>query len=90
MYDLIGEERQFNLIKNKKSWYLKLNGIDVSTNFQLIDVSGNEVPNLYDLSFTHTSGVRPYSFGLQSCELTSRIVVEDFIKSFQEKSNLVS
>ncbi|QWX85011.1 FAD/NAD(P)-binding protein [Cellulophaga sp. HaHaR_3_176] len=85
MYNLIENESQFNLIKNKKKWYLKLKGIDVSANFQLIDVAGKLVPNAYDLSFTHMSGLRPYSFGLQSCELTSRIVVEDVINSFTGK-----
>ncbi|WP_158977946.1 FAD/NAD(P)-binding protein [Cellulophaga sp. L1A9] len=90
MYSLMEEEHQFNLIKNKKSWYLKLSGIDVSANFKLIDVTGKEVPNAYDLSFTHTSGLRPYSFGLQSCELTSRIVVADFINTFNKKGTLAS
>ncbi|WP_165749252.1 FAD/NAD(P)-binding protein [Cellulophaga sp. Z1A5H] len=83
MYALIGEKSQHNLIKSEKNWYLRLKGIGVSTNFQIIDVQENPVPYVYDLSFTHTSGLRPYSFGLQACELASSLAVSHLINEFK-------
>lgn len=36
-----------------------------------------------DVSFTHTSGCRPYSYGLQACNATSAILIAQFNKDFK-------
>tara|TARA_R110002050_G_scaffold286121_1_gene436241 strand:+ start:27089 stop:28876 length:1788 start_codon:yes stop_codon:yes gene_type:complete len=80
-HKILEDSNVVDLIKNEKEWYMKLKGLEIDSDFKLVDIYGNSGSNLYNLSFTHTLGVRPYSYGLQACELTSRIAAEDFIYS---------
>lgn len=80
-YEILENSNEVDLIKNEKDWYMKLKGLEIDSNFKLVDNYGNSDSSLYNLSFTHTSGIRPYSYGLQACELTSRIAIKDFINS---------
>ena len=43
---------------------------------------GTRNARIYDAAFPHADGLRPYSYGLQACELTVRIVGEHWKKSF--------
>ncbi|MFC7335975.1 FAD/NAD(P)-binding protein [Haloferula chungangensis] len=54
---------------------LRIGGIDVDAAFHIIGQDGTANPRIFDLSFPHTSGVRPYSYGLQACNATAEIVV---------------
>ncbi|TWT47926.1 hypothetical protein Pla22_52020 [Rubripirellula amarantea] len=54
----------------------EIGGIDIDPSYRIIDVDGQPNDRLYDVAFPHATGVRPYSYGLQVCELTARMVVD--------------
>ncbi|MEO5714916.1 MAG: FAD/NAD(P)-binding protein [Luteolibacter sp.] len=58
-------------------------GVDVDAAYRLIDVGGMPDPRLCDIAFPHTSGVRPYSYGLQACSDTSAILVRALVEEFE-------
>ncbi|MBJ7880456.1 FAD/NAD(P)-binding protein [Gelidibacter salicanalis] len=58
---------------------MELSGIDIDGAYRTIDKNGKANNNLYDINFTHTSGLRPYSYGLQACNATSKILVESWL-----------
>ncbi|MFD2257945.1 FAD/NAD(P)-binding protein [Luteolibacter algae] len=60
--------------------YLKTGGIDIDSAYRVVGADGCANPRIYDISFPHTSGVRPYSYGLQACSATAGILVEAWAK----------
>jgi uncharacterized NAD(P)/FAD-binding protein YdhS len=56
--------------------YAYTGGIDVDSGYSVIDSKGNSDTRIHDVSFIHTAGCRPYSYGLQACNATSLILVE--------------
>ena len=69
------------LIKEGEKIMLKTGGINIDAAFRIIGSDGVSNPRIYDISFPHTSGVRPYSYGLQACATTAEIVVRSWIDS---------
>ncbi|WP_245574925.1 FAD/NAD(P)-binding protein [Flavobacterium tegetincola] len=63
---------------------LKLSGIAINGSYNTINATGATNNNIYDINFTHTGGLRPYSYGLQACSATSLIVVESWITNIQQ------
>lgn len=63
-------------------------GIDVDAAYRLIDEDGTPNNNIFDISFTHTSGCRPYSYGLQACSATSKILTEVWLSAISERSEI--
>ena len=76
------------IIKNRNGASLKISGIDIDASYRTINKKG--IPNdfLYDISFTHTNGLRPYSYGLQACNATSLILVESWVAKIVEKKDV--
>lgn len=76
---------QEKLIEENNRYFLKLDGIDINASYKIID--GNGAPNnfIHNIAFTHTTGLRPYSYGLQACSSTSQIFVEAWLKSLQKE-----
>ena len=64
------------LINAKGTSKLRTGGVDIDAAYRLICRDGTPNEAIYDLSFPHTSGVRPYSYGLQACSATAGIVVQ--------------
>lgn len=60
--------------------FLYTGGIDVDSGYGIIDASGHSDSRIHDVSFIHTAGCRPYSYGLQACNATSLILVEQLKK----------
>ncbi|MGJ8739194.1 FAD/NAD(P)-binding protein [Zobellia laminariae] len=56
--------------------YLYTGGIEVDAAYRIIDVYGDFNNQINDIAFTHTLGVRPYSYGLQACSATSEILTD--------------
>ena len=67
------------IISNSRGVSLKISGIDIDASYRTINKKGISNNFLYDISFTHTNGLRPYSYGLQACSATSLILVESWI-----------
>jgi len=64
--------------KNKKA-FLYTGGIDIDPTYKVIRKDGTPEDKIHDVTFTHTTGCRPYSYGLQACNATSSIVVDSWI-----------
>ena len=76
------ESLQKRIITENNRVFLTPGGIDIDAAYRIIGENGQPNAGIHDLSFTHTAGLRPYSYGLQACSSTSRIVVESWVKSF--------
>ncbi len=55
--------------------YYTLAGIDVTKAYRIIGSDGVTNSKIIDLSFLHTAGLRPYSYGLQACQATSELAL---------------
>ncbi|RXG11207.1 FAD-NAD(P)-binding protein [Leeuwenhoekiella aestuarii] len=64
------------IFKENTISYLYTGGVDIDAGYRLVAANGNPNDSIYDISFTHTSGCRPYSYGLQACDATSKILIE--------------
>lgn len=56
-----------------------IGGLDIDPCYRIIDAGGKPDTRLHEISFPLTSGLRPYSYGLQACNETARLVVEAWI-----------
>lgn len=62
-------------------------GIDIDAAYHLISREGIPNPRLFNVSFAHGMGVRPYSYGLQACDATAAMLVEAWLESVE--SNVI-
>ncbi|MEO8774479.1 MAG: FAD/NAD(P)-binding protein [Gelidibacter sp.] len=74
--------------ENDAFWFT--GGIDVDAGYRVIKKNGSPDERIHDISFIHTAGCRPYSYGLQACNATSLILLEQWKKSIQENLNDLS
>ena len=70
------------VLENESETYLYTGGIDIDSGYRIIDSEGIPSSIISDVSFIHTSGCRPYSYGLQACNATSAILIEQLKKDF--------
>lgn len=75
------------ILKRKDTYCLKLSGIDIDSGYRTINTKGETNQGLYDINFTHTNGLRPYSYGLQACHATSLILVESWLSELEKNDN---
>ncbi len=66
----------------------KIGGIDIDSVFRVIGKDGQPNDRIYDIAFPHATGVRPYSYGLQACELTPRMLVQHWRKTSLHDSQI--
>jgi len=78
--DHLPEEKQRYLFKDAGESVLHTGGVDIDGTYHLVGRNGKAHPRLHDIAFPHTSGVRPYSYGLQACSATSEIVVRAWVE----------
>jgi hypothetical protein len=52
----------------------------------VIGADGESNPRTYAMSFPHTTGKRSYSYGLQACNDTARIVIASLLNVTRELS----
>jgi len=69
------EDKKEHLFQDDGELVLHTGGVDIDGTYRLVGKDGIPDPRLHDIAFPHTSGVRPYSYGLQACSATSEIVV---------------
>lgn len=74
------------LLKIHGDSLLKTGGIDIDHSYRVISDSGNANPRIHDIAFPHTTGHRPYSYGLQACNDTSRIVVKAWLEEVRSET----
>ncbi|GGG56659.1 FAD/NAD(P)-binding protein [Bizionia arctica] len=85
------------VFSNNNELFLNIGGIDIDSAYHIIGTNGETTSRIQDLSFPHTFGCRPYSYGLQACYATSAIVVDSWltlepntnqVKTINEISNI--
>lgn len=54
----------------------ELGGIAIDGCYRVVGKDGQPSPRIFDIAFPHATGVRPYSYGLQACDITAAIVIE--------------
>lgn len=59
-------------------------GVGIDSAYRVIHSDGTPDPFIFDLAFPHTSGTRPYSYGLQACSATSQIMVAAWLEAIQK------
>ena len=79
---------KIELVKNKDGLEMKLSGIQIDSSYRTINKQGLINNFLYDINFTHTNGLRPYSYGLQACSATSLILVESWLAEIVNDKNV--
>ena len=86
---LLKTDKKDLVLKNKNEYYYATGGIDIDGSYRVI--SENDKPNnsIHDITFTHITGIRPYSYGLQACSATSHILVQAWVKSMEENVEIV-
>lgn len=64
------------LFKSENGDLLQVGGIEIDSTYHIVGVDDKPNPRIYEIAFPHTAGLRPYSYGLQACAETTRIVVD--------------
>jgi len=77
------EEKQNHLFQNDGELLLHTGGVDIDGAYRIIGQDGKADQRIHDIAFPHTSGVRPYSYGLQACNDTSEIVVRAWLQEIR-------
>ena len=74
--------------KDKGTYYYYTGGLEIDASYRVIGQDDQPNDCIHDITFTHTTGSRPYSYGLQACSATSQILVEAWVKSLEENSEI--
>lgn len=84
--DALSGEKAKKVCERDGKHFYRIGGIDIDGTYRVIGDDGKCNPRILDIAFPHTTGVRPYSYGLQACNLTAAIVVESWINEAQHVS----
>jgi uncharacterized NAD(P)/FAD-binding protein YdhS len=76
----VPDEKKDRLFQSDGEPLYHTGGVDVDACYRLIGCDGHPNPRIHDIAFPHTSGRRPYSYGLQACTDTSAIVVGAWVE----------
>ncbi len=71
------------VVREGESYLLQTGGIEIDASYRVVGSDGQPNDHIYDIAFPHTSGIRPYSYGLQACSATAGIVVESWLRSIK-------
>lgn len=81
--ELVPEEKRDHLEDGGDGTAYVIGGIDIDGSYRIIGGDGKANPRIHDIAFPHTSGLRPYSYGLQACNETSAILVRTWVEAFE-------
>ena len=65
-------------------YYLKVSGIKINDNFQIVDGEGNSNNEVYMMSVPYISGYNPDYSGLDFCESASQKIVDHILERIAE------
>lgn len=63
--------------------FYHIGGVEIDGTYRLIAADGTPSPRIHDIAFPHTSGMRPYSYGLQACDDTAAILVQTWMQEIK-------
>ncbi|MEO7723490.1 MAG: hypothetical protein ABIU29_02190, partial [Chthoniobacterales bacterium] len=69
------KEKKEKLIQENGNLAYAIGGVDIDRGYRVVGEDGRASERIFDIAFPHTSGERPYSYGLQACNDTARILV---------------
>ena len=81
---LLESDKKDRVYWERGTYYLYTGGIEIDASYRVIGKAGKPNDCIHDITFTHATGSRPYSYGLQACNATSQILVEAWVKSLRE------
>ncbi len=87
--NLLKSDKKALVLKKENEYYYATGGIDIDGSYSVIGENDKPNNSIYDITFTHITGIRPYSYGLQACSATSHILVQAWIKSLEENVEIV-
>ncbi len=85
---LLKTDKKDLVCKEQGSYYYYTGGLEIDASYRVIGKDDKPNDCIHDITFTHTSGSRPYSYGLQACSATSQILVEAWVKSLEAHSKI--
>ncbi len=85
---LLKTDKKELVSKTGEGYYYYTGGLDIDASYRVIGEDGEPNDCIHDITFTHTNGMRPYSYGLQACSATSQILVEAWVKSLEAHSQI--
>lgn len=80
----VAEEDQELVFEENGQMLCRIGGIEIDGAYRVIGADARPNPRLIEMAFPHTSGMRPYSYGLQACSDTAAIVVENWVKEIEQ------
>ncbi len=76
------------LFREESKFLLHTGGLDIDAAYRVIGNDGTPDNSVFDLSFPHTSGNRPYSYGLQACNATAEVVVGAWVEAIEKHKRI--
>ncbi len=74
-FDAIAKVDEGRVVRVGQQYAYLTGGIDIDAAYRIIGKDGEPNENIHDVSFAHSMGLRPYSYGLQACSATTEIMV---------------
>lgn len=68
-----------NVEKSGKHFYLKVPGLDITDNFQVVDCNGQRSNRIYLMAVPYMGGFNPDYSGLDFCEHASELIVDSIL-----------
>lgn len=84
IHECVSAEKGELLFQDGATFCYNIGGVDIDAAYRLIGADGTPDPRLCDIAFPHTSGMRPYSYGLQACSDTSLILIKSWVSELNE------
>ncbi len=85
----VPEEKREHVIAAAAGPHYGTGGIEIDPAYRIVGEDGVPNPRIHDIAFPHTSGVRPYSYGLQACNDTASIVVRAWREELENRPSSV-
>lgn len=77
-----------HIFKTASKHLLHTGGIEIDASYRLVGKNGSPDSGIFDIAFPHTSGVRPYSYGLQACNAAAEIVVGAWLEAIDKGADI--
>ena len=82
----VPDSKKEHLFEDNGELLYHIGGVDIDGGYRLMDSDGRPSPRIHDIAFPHTSGIRPYSYGLQACSATSAILVKSWVEALRTQT----
>ena len=74
----IDESNRADIVQRGARMSLRSGGVAIDGYYRMVGDDGASNARIHDIAFPHTTGVRPYSYGLQACDAAASIVIQSW------------